>query len=124
MRERLSRQCGRGHGDASVLAGPERLHSHVRKIKTVSQTKQERNKALVHEAFDTLFNRRDYKAASLQQRAVTGRVNEGETSSPHWKERRDESEHRQRTLWAVGVDYRRLVWNRERVRETNRGRGN
>jgi predicted SnoaL-like aldol condensation-catalyzing enzyme len=29
----------------------------------MSQTKQERNKALVLEAFDTLFNRRDYSAA-------------------------------------------------------------
>ena len=29
----------------------------------MSQTKEERNKALVLEAFDTLFNRRDYDAA-------------------------------------------------------------
>jgi predicted SnoaL-like aldol condensation-catalyzing enzyme len=29
----------------------------------MSQTKQERNKALVLEAFDTLFNQRDYAAA-------------------------------------------------------------
>ncbi len=29
----------------------------------VSQTVQEKNKALALEAFDTLFNRRDYKAA-------------------------------------------------------------
>jgi predicted SnoaL-like aldol condensation-catalyzing enzyme len=29
----------------------------------MSQTKQERNKALVLEAFDTLFNQRDYEAA-------------------------------------------------------------
>jgi predicted SnoaL-like aldol condensation-catalyzing enzyme len=29
----------------------------------MSQTKQEKNKALVLEAFDTLFNRRDYAAA-------------------------------------------------------------
>jgi predicted SnoaL-like aldol condensation-catalyzing enzyme len=29
----------------------------------MSQTKQERNKALVLEAFDTLFNKRDYVAA-------------------------------------------------------------
>src|ERR1700686_2654455 len=29
----------------------------------MSQTMQERNKALVLEAFDTLFNRRDYEAA-------------------------------------------------------------
>ena len=29
----------------------------------MSQTKQERNKALVLEAFDTLFNKRDYSAA-------------------------------------------------------------
>ena len=29
----------------------------------MSQTKQERNKALVLEAFDTLFNKRDYQAA-------------------------------------------------------------
>ena len=29
----------------------------------MSQTKQEKNKALVLEAFDTLFNRRDYGAA-------------------------------------------------------------
>jgi hypothetical protein len=29
----------------------------------MSQTKQERNKALVLEAFDTLFNKRDYIAA-------------------------------------------------------------
>ena len=31
----------------------------------MSQTTQERNKALVHEAFDTLFNKRDYEAAQL-----------------------------------------------------------
>ena len=30
----------------------------------MSQTKQQRNKALVIEAFDTLFNKRDYDAAS------------------------------------------------------------
>ena len=29
----------------------------------MGQTKQERNKALVLEAFDTLFNKRDYGAA-------------------------------------------------------------
>ena len=29
----------------------------------MSQTMQERNKALVLEAFDTLFNKRDYEAA-------------------------------------------------------------
>ena len=29
----------------------------------MSQTKQERNETLVLEAFDTLFNRRDYVAA-------------------------------------------------------------
>jgi len=29
----------------------------------MSRTKQEKNKALVHEAFDTLFNKRDYVAA-------------------------------------------------------------
>ena len=40
------------------------------RIKTTSQTKQERNKALVLEAFDTLFNRRDYVAAEH-----TGRPN-------------------------------------------------
>ena len=43
----------------------------------MSQTRQERNKALVLEAFDTLFNKRDYKASTLQQRCVTGPVNEG-----------------------------------------------
>ncbi len=32
----------------------------------MSETTQERNKALVLEAFDTLFNKRDYKAATLQ----------------------------------------------------------
>jgi predicted SnoaL-like aldol condensation-catalyzing enzyme len=31
--------------------------------KTVSQTQQEKNKALVLEAFDTVFNKRDYAAA-------------------------------------------------------------
>ena len=30
----------------------------------MSQTTQERNKALVLEAFDTLFNKRDYEAAA------------------------------------------------------------
>src|ERR1700738_1368233 len=40
-----------------------RRHSRGRRIKTMSQTKQERNKALVLEAFDTLFNKRDYVAA-------------------------------------------------------------
>src|SRR5271169_6688467 len=34
-----------------------------RGTKTMSQTKQERNKALVLEAFDTLFNKRDYLSA-------------------------------------------------------------
>jgi hypothetical protein len=34
----------------------------------MSQTKQERNKALVLEAFDTLFNKRDYVAAKQLQR--------------------------------------------------------
>jgi len=29
----------------------------------MNQTKQEKNKALVLEAFDTLFNKRDYSAA-------------------------------------------------------------
>jgi predicted SnoaL-like aldol condensation-catalyzing enzyme len=33
------------------------------KGKTMSQTKQEKNKALVLEAFDTLFNKRDYVSA-------------------------------------------------------------
>src|SRR2546430_13219503 len=37
--------------------------SRGRRIKKMSQTKQERNKALVLEAFDTLFNKRDYVAA-------------------------------------------------------------
>jgi hypothetical protein len=32
----------------------------------MSQTKQERNKALELEAFDSLFSKRDYKAATLQ----------------------------------------------------------
>jgi hypothetical protein len=35
----------------------------------MSQTKQERNKALVLEAFDTLFNKRDY-AAETERRAI------------------------------------------------------
>src|SRR5437764_15291226 len=35
----------------------------VATAKTMSQTKQERNKALVLDAFDTLFNKRDYVAA-------------------------------------------------------------
>jgi hypothetical protein len=34
-----------------------------RRTKAKSQTKQEKNKALVLEAFDTLFHRRDYAAA-------------------------------------------------------------
>src|SRR5262249_23892956 len=38
-------------------------HSRGRRIKAMSQTKQEKNKALVLEALDTLFNRRDYAAA-------------------------------------------------------------
>jgi predicted SnoaL-like aldol condensation-catalyzing enzyme len=33
------------------------------KKNSMSRTKQEKNKALVLEAFDTLFNKRDYKAA-------------------------------------------------------------
>jgi hypothetical protein len=32
----------------------------------MSQTKQQRNKALLLEAFDILFNKRDYKEATLQ----------------------------------------------------------
>jgi hypothetical protein len=32
----------------------------------MSQTKQARSKTLVLEAFDTLFNKRDYVAATLQ----------------------------------------------------------
>ena len=42
----------------------------------MSQTKQERNKALVLEAFDTLFNKRDYAAAERKpwntRRAFSG----------------------------------------------------
>ena len=34
----------------------------------MSRTKQEKNKALVLEAFDTLFNKRDYVAALLRTR--------------------------------------------------------
>src|SRR5207253_1099259 len=34
-----------------------------RRIQTMSQTKQERNQSLVLEAFDTLFNKRDYITA-------------------------------------------------------------
>ena len=39
------------------------IDTRGRRIKTMSQTKQERNKALVLDAFDTLFNKRDYVAA-------------------------------------------------------------
>jgi predicted SnoaL-like aldol condensation-catalyzing enzyme len=35
----------------------------------MSQTLQEKNKALVLEAFDTLFNKRDYAAAYIQHSA-------------------------------------------------------
>src|SRR5229473_663748 len=54
--------------DRPQSAGRWRFHGTMmrhrgRRIKTMSQTKQERNKALVLEAFDTLFNKRDYVAA-------------------------------------------------------------
>src|SRR4051794_7267496 len=46
------------------MAAPTRdRNAGGRRIKTMSQTKQERNKALVLEAFDALFNKRDYIAA-------------------------------------------------------------
>jgi hypothetical protein len=38
----------------------------------MSQTTQERNKALVLEAFDTLFNKRDYQAAERCVRSNPG----------------------------------------------------
>src|SRR5207253_2965561 len=38
-------------------------HPGRRRIKAMSQTTQQKNKALVLEAFDALFNRRDYAAA-------------------------------------------------------------
>jgi predicted SnoaL-like aldol condensation-catalyzing enzyme len=44
--------------------GPDSLLSLARQeIQAMSQTTQERNKALVLEAFDALFNQRDYAAA-------------------------------------------------------------
>src|SRR5580692_7790921 len=50
-----------------AIARRERLYckdlTHDRGGSVMSQTKQERNKALVLEAFDTLFNKRDYGAA-------------------------------------------------------------
>jgi hypothetical protein len=49
----------------------------------MSQAKPEMNKALVLEAFGTLFNKRDHEATTLQKRCVTGPVNEGGTSSSH-----------------------------------------
>ena len=40
----------------------------------MNPTKQEKNKALVLEAFDTLFNKRDYEAALAQTKGkVSGR---------------------------------------------------
>jgi hypothetical protein len=39
------------------------MHSRGWRIKVMSQTKQEKNKALVLNAFDTLFNKRDYATA-------------------------------------------------------------
>ena len=50
----------------------------------MSQTTQERNKALVLEAFDTLFNKRDYEAAQrywspnyIQHRRILPRAGSG-----------------------------------------------
>src|SRR5262249_25444994 len=66
-----SSACWRGATSASSSSGwTDRRavdygcqQSGRRGIKTMSQTIQEENKALVLEAFDTLFNRRDYAAA-------------------------------------------------------------
>jgi predicted SnoaL-like aldol condensation-catalyzing enzyme len=44
------------------MVGPTELINKD-EVKAMSQTIQERNKALVLEAFDTLFNKRDYVAA-------------------------------------------------------------
>src|SRR6266481_2269742 len=47
-----------------MMRQPHRCqHCHGPRIKTMSQTNQENNKALVLEAFDTLFNKRNYVAA-------------------------------------------------------------
>src|SRR4051812_16168237 len=45
------------------MAGSNRRDEQKTESKAMSQTTQERNKALVLEAFDTLFNKRDYAAA-------------------------------------------------------------
>jgi hypothetical protein len=44
----------------------------------MSQTKQERNKALVLEALDTLWNKRDYIAGGQGKRKPSGRL-------PNWQ---------------------------------------
>src|SRR5262249_37157942 len=51
-------RCGYFRDELSGVACARRRGGSV-----MSQTKQERNKALVLEAFDTLFNKRDYVAA-------------------------------------------------------------
>jgi len=47
------------------ISDPERARGTVllERDNSMSRTKQEKNKALVLEAFDTLFNKRDYVAA-------------------------------------------------------------
>src|SRR3954453_21652998 len=45
------------------MTGSNRRDEQKTESKAMSQTTQERNKALVLEAFDTLFNKRDYAAA-------------------------------------------------------------
>ena len=51
-------RCGYFRDEHSGVACARRRGGSV-----MSQTMQERNKALVLEAFDTLFNKRDYEAA-------------------------------------------------------------
>src|SRR6185436_6490317 len=54
---------GGSRARATRRKNPFGRSSERRRIKAMSQTTQKMNKALVLEAFDTLFNHRDYAAA-------------------------------------------------------------
>jgi hypothetical protein len=77
-----STDCAQTH--ESVCDEETRLDHFCNKGNSTSRTKQEKNKALILEAFDTLFNKRDYVAAGrywsrdyIQQSAHIGPSREG-----------------------------------------------
>jgi len=58
----ISRRCPH-QGTRRVLSGSRRRDNRAIREGVMSQTIQEKNKALVLDAFDTLFNKRNYAAA-------------------------------------------------------------